>query len=134
MISRPHTDVDISELIGQPILSILAVPGATAHSLTYFYIGYDNTYLRIFIDAGLLFVDPCNGPDKTEDLEPDQEYLDFTLMYKLASQTITKAAMKNGVFRLLFQSGTELRFKENDSEITFRAVYPPVEKHTNSSS
>ncbi|WP_395374716.1 hypothetical protein [Marinicella sp. W31] len=121
MISRPHTETEIAEIIGKPVQTILAVPGSTPHSLSYFYIGFEGTYVRVFLDAGLLFVDDCAGPDKDEDLEPDSDYLDLTLMYKLTAQNITKAFLKNHVFRLLFESGTELRFKNNKTETIFQA-------------
>jgi len=117
--ARQHCEIEISEIAGETVERMLAVRGICSGSLVLFYIFIRGTWLRIFLDAGVLFLDVCDAPDAEDDLDEGIEYLDLSENHGIKGEKVRKAFMKNGVFRLVFESGAEFIFEEAGEETRF---------------
>jgi hypothetical protein len=70
----------------------------------------------------VLFVDVCEGPDPEDDLDDGEKYLDLITIYGLKKEEISVASMKDGVFRLGFNSGVEMHFEQKGEETELRII------------
>lgn len=122
VISRQHSETEIPEIVGKTCDSILAVGGSIIGNILIFYVSLGGMWLRIFLDAGALFVDVCEGPDPEDDLDDGEKYLDLITIYGLKKEEISVASMKDGVFRLGFKSGVEMHFKQKGEETELRII------------
>jgi hypothetical protein len=121
-ISRQHSETEITEIVGKRCSSILAVGGSIANSIIIFYVSFADVWLRIFLDAGVLFVETCDEPDREDDLDEGSDYIDIAKVYGLSDAEVDKASMKGGVFKLGFKCGTLLLFEQQGDETELRVI------------
>lgn len=76
-ITRQHASTDVAELVGVRCEKLFAIPGVAPDIVIAAYLLADGTWYRFFIDAGLLFLDECEGPDPEDDLAPGDDYVDI---------------------------------------------------------
>jgi hypothetical protein len=123
IVARQHSETELSEIACDTVERILAVRGTGNDSLVLFYVLIRGFWLRIFLDAGVLFLNVCDGPDAEDDLGEGDEYLDLSDNYGIKGEEVSKAFMKNGVFRIAFNSGAEFIFEQREEEETkFRFI------------
>ncbi len=116
-ISRQSPNPEIVEIHGKVCRKLLAVPDDNnPDAIVIFYLLVDGLWLRMFLDAGLLFVHEVEGPDPVDDLNGGQDYLDLTDQFDCAGTTIVSAVMRDRVFTLQLDGGTEFCFSERDDD------------------
>lgn len=113
---------EIREIAGGTVEGILAARGSATDRVLLVYILLDDSWLRAFLDEGVLFLGPCDGPDPEDDLDAGDEYLDFSGIWSVRGEEIRKASVKDGAFRIAFKSGAELILEESGEEATLAFV------------
>ena len=124
-IVRQDSETEVVEIIGKNCKRILATTCPNIRKILVFYMYIESLWLRVFLDSNVLFIDVCNGPDPDDDLEEGAEYLDISKQYELTNQKITIASMKDGKFRLGFESGIELLFQQINDDTILSLSTPP---------
>lgn len=119
---RQHAETEISEIIGDTVECLLAVKGNTDDDVISLYILVRGIWLRVFLDAGLLFLDISDSPDAEDDLDEGASYWDLSETYGIKAEEISAANMKHGVFRLAFKSGAEFAFEQIGEETKLRFI------------
>ncbi|WP_445358068.1 hypothetical protein [Microbulbifer sp. ANSA005] len=104
-IYRQDDETEISEIYGMQCNEILAIPSDRDGNVHALYLNVGLLWLRLFIDAGLLFVDKCNGPDPEDDLDDSENYISYADYLRERNRYVRAAFMKDGVFTLLLQKG-----------------------------
>ncbi|MEO1035112.1 MAG: hypothetical protein AAFX44_06080 [Pseudomonadota bacterium] len=99
---------ELHEIIALQCSKVLAAPGSQKNVGYSLYMFLGELWLWVFIQAGLLFVDECNGPDPEDDLQDGEDYLDAGQHVFDSAPTITSAVMADDVFRMTFSSGASL--------------------------
>jgi hypothetical protein len=122
IVARQHSETELSEIAGDVVERILAVRGTGNDGLVLFYVFIRGFWLRIFLDAGVLFLNVCDGPNAEDDLSEGDEYLDLSENYGINGEEVSKAFMKNGVFRIAFKSGAEFIFEQIGEKTKFRFI------------
>jgi len=87
-IFRQHAESELHEIVGNVCSKLIAVPSEEENVIYSLYMSVGNIWLRIFIQAGLLFVDECSGPDPRS------------------------ASMQDGVFRVCLSHGIAFELRE----------------------
>lgn len=116
ILSRQHADADISEIVGGTIESVLAVRGTAFDRVQLIYVLIHGIWLRVFLDAGVLFLDVCDGPDAEDDLDAGDEYFDLSGAFGIRGEQVARAFIRQGVFKIAFKSGAELIFEQYEEE------------------
>lgn len=120
-IFRQHAETELPEIVGRVCSEVVAVPSEEENVVYSLYMRVEEIWLRIFIQAGLLFVDECRGPDPEDDLSEDEEYLDLG-DGRLTGKTMVKSAeMRDGVFTVCLSCDTSFNLSEvtNGTKIQF---------------
>ena len=113
-IYRQHDETELSEIYGMECKKILAIPGElrdVVHAL-YMYVG--SIWLRLFVDLESLFVDECDGPDPEDDLNENEEYVDYGYCLENIDSNIDSATMKNGQFTIILRGKVIITLTETD--------------------
>jgi len=110
--SRQHNDTEVTELEGQQCQKLLAVPSAEEGVLTVLYLRAGGHWYRFYLDECVLFLDLCGEPDKEEDLEKGQAYVDVARQLDVVDQSIESMVMCECTLRLTFASGSPLVLRE----------------------
>jgi hypothetical protein len=120
-ISRQDDETELREIYGKMTNDILIVAGDNADVVVIMYMNVEGAWLRIFLQAGLLFVSESQ-PDPEDDLDEGTDYIDIGAKYALKGQFIKSACMKDGVFAIAFDSGASLTLtlKEMDGVSVLR--------------
>jgi len=113
-IFRQDEETDIPEIFGKTVRDILIVAGNASDAVIIMHLHVDDTWLRIFLDAGLLFVNETAGPDPEDDLEEGIGYRDVGAQYSLIGRVVTAARMAGGVFAIQFQPSAALTLTQKD--------------------
>lgn len=113
-IYRQHDETELSEIYGMDCKKIMAVPSGQKDIVHCLYLYVGSIWLRIFINAELLFVDECEGPDPEDDLDEDEEYIDYWGSLEKRNNIIESACMKAGVFTIVFRGGAILMLSETE--------------------
>jgi len=114
-LTRRGSETEVAELVGARCESLLAVPGAALDLVLFLYIRADGAWYRFFLDAELLFLDECAGPDHDDDLPPDEEYVDLGEVLGCVGATIEEFAMRKGQLTIRFSGGESLVLSEGRS-------------------
>lgn len=111
-IFRQHGQTELHEIIGKVCKKVLAIPSEEKGIILALYLMVDEIWLRVFIQAELLFVDQCDGPDPEDDLADGEEYLDIGLDIGCEESEISSAVMMDGVFKINFSNQTVIVLSE----------------------
>jgi len=111
-IFRQHTETELPEIVGKLCSEIVAVPSDEENVVYSLYLRVEETWLRIFIQAGLLFADECSGPDPEDDLSEDEKYLDLGDGRLTGISMVKSAVMRNGVFTVCLSCDTLIKLSE----------------------
>ena len=119
---RQLAEGGIPEIAGAMLERVWAVSGAETGRVLSIYLLLQDLWFRVFLDAGVLFLDVCDGPDAEDDLAAGEAYLDFSGMQRMQGEVIRKASVENGVFRIAFESGATLILEAVGEEAALRFV------------
>lgn len=111
-ISRQHEQTEIYEIHGAECKRMLAVPGANDGEIIFVHMLVGETWLRFFLDAGVLFVEEGVGPVPDEDLADGEDYIDLTAKYDCEGSKIEKASKHEDVFELALSADLIFTFKQ----------------------
>ena len=112
-LSRQHSETRVPELVSARCERLIAAPGTRPGTVGLLYLLADGVWYRMFVDAGLFFLDECAGPDSKDDLCEGESYVDLSSELACAGETIRELAMKNGVLTIRF-SHTSVAFREDE--------------------
>ena len=107
----------MEELVGARCEGLIAVPGAALDLVLFLYILADGAWYRFFLDAELLYLDECGGPDRDDDLPPGEEYVDLGDVLGCVGTTIEEFGMRRGQLTIRFSGGESLVLSEGRSAI-----------------
>jgi hypothetical protein len=110
-------EVDVEELVGTRCDRFLAVPGAAVDLVLVLYIFAGGAWYRFFLDAQLLFLDECAGPDPEDDLVPGETYIDLGEVLGCTGAVIEEFAMHAGTLIIRFSGGESLVLSEGQSAV-----------------
>ncbi len=104
--SIQHDNVDITDLRGVRCESLLAV--CLGDEFCFAYISAEGTWLRFFLDEGVLFLSECEGPDPDDDLsnEHDEPHSYFDALEAMGgSEEIERMWFESGRLTLSLRGG-----------------------------
>ena len=111
MPTRQHAETTVSEFIGSPCGSLLAVPGGEANEIVVLYAQVEDRWHRMFVDVEVFFVAECE-PDPDDDLEAGVGYRDLAAELGVLGQVIDEFAFRSGVLNVRFRGGVALTVRE----------------------
>ncbi len=114
-IYRQHESTELQEIHNKKCNKILGIPTDNDGIFIALYVQLNEIWLRVFIQAGILFVDECDGPDPEDDLDDNEEYVDISLPYDDQCLMVKSAVMKDGVFQIVFSEYLKLSLAETES-------------------
>jgi hypothetical protein len=116
-IKIQDAEVDVDELVGARCEKFLAIPGAAVDLVLFLYMLAGDVWYRFFLDAQVLFLEPCSGPDPDEDLGPGEAYVDVGEVLGCVGAVIEEFSMKNGTLTIRFSGGESLVLSEGKSNV-----------------
>ncbi len=114
MPTRQHAETTVSEFIGRPCGSLLAVPMGEADEIIVLYALVDDRWHRMFVDAEVFFVAECE-PDPADDLEAGYGHLALAAELGMLGQVIEDFSFRNGVLNVRFAGGVALSVWEAEN-------------------
>ena len=122
-IYRQHDETEVSEIYGMNCKKILAIPSELKDVGHAFYFYIESIWLRVFINAELLFVDECDGPDPEDDLDGDEQYIDYSSELTNTNANIKSARMKDDMFTIIFSEGLVITLSGTDGGTLIRVLH-----------
>lgn len=111
MPTRQHAETTVSEFIGRPCGSLLAVPHDDADEIVSLYALVEDRWHRMFVDVEVFFLAECE-PDPDDDLEAGEAYRDLAAELGVLGQVIEEFSFRNGVLDVRFRGGVALSVRE----------------------
>jgi hypothetical protein len=110
-------EVEVDELVGKRCELFLGVPGEAIDLVLFLYMLADGVWYRFFIDAELLVLEPCAGPDPDDDLGPGETYVDLGEVLGCVGAGIEEFSMRKGTLTVRFSGGESLVLSEGKSKV-----------------
>jgi len=124
MIATQIHDEVVEELAGRRCDALVGIGDGSAPDAAMFaFMRVDGEWLRFFLDVGVLFMAPSEGPANRDDVLPEDEIID--LLPAAEPCTIAAAEIRDGVFRIELADGGHIAFSEDPETSMMRIARGP---------
>tara|TARA_Y100000589_G_scaffold275433_1_gene269547 strand:- start:1 stop:393 length:393 start_codon:yes stop_codon:yes gene_type:complete len=122
IISRQHVDTEVTELVGKRCNEILTVGNVSDGQCEIVYLFIEDEWLRVFWDVGVFFLNNCSRPNPEDDFgaRENENYYHLSEQFDFQKQRVNVASIKDGLFKLGFDSGIQFQFEEQNDRITLK--------------